>query len=79
MLQSMVYTSEGLASIARRARKQCGVVREAGLEDIAKDTGCPDISPSCFAYPLPLCIYGYPPGKQSEVKVKYLESKLTQG
>jgi hypothetical protein len=64
------YYGEKLGANVRKGKD-----RGVGLEGISKDTGCPDISPSCLICLLPQCILDYPPKQRAAVRREFLQSK----
>jgi hypothetical protein len=68
----MAYVADGLGFIGKRLERPRGRLKEVSLEDIAKDTGCKDVSPSCLSCPLPACIYDVPGAQRAEFLAKFL-------
>jgi hypothetical protein len=40
--------------------------KRSGPTDVARDVGCPEISPSCLICPLPRCLWEYPRESRGE-------------
>jgi hypothetical protein len=69
----MAYVAEGLGFIGKRAtERQRGVKKEVAVDDICRDTGCPDVSSSCLVCPLPRCLFELPPAQRPEFLARHL-------